>query len=351
MPVAYPLALVVALALLVLSLRPSAGVGTASTFASALIVLGVPWVLAPWWLLDRVQDPATWWWEAGLADAGVGTLDPGAVGLALGQPGGPGDAVSVWLGAGVVVAALLALARADARGVVLPAWCVGVLGLVLAAVGAGRTVELPVGTVPVWVGFCLVVWWGALLVAAAAGAADLRDLLTGRSFGLSQPVVALTLVAAVVGPVLALAAVVSSGLDGPLQRSAPVPVPSYMADDATTGARPSTLVLADGPDDSLTSTVVRADGWRLGEEPYAAASGQDACHRRARRPAGVAPHRQRRGDGALRHRLPVRARPGRPRRRRRAGHRARPGPGRSTRGRPGLAARPRGGTAAAAGRS
>ena len=158
----------------------------------------------------------------------------------------------------------------------LPAWCVGVLGLVLAAVGAGRTVELPVGTVPVWVGFCLVVWWGALLVAAAAGAADLRDLLTGRSFGLSQPVVALTLVAAVVGPVLALAAVVSSGLDGPLQRSAPVPVPSYMAGDATTGARPSTLVLADGPDDSLTSTVVRADGWRLGEEPYAAASGEDA---------------------------------------------------------------------------
>ncbi len=275
-PIAYPLALVVAAGMLAVSFRPGTGVRPASAVASGLVVLGVPWLLAPWWLLDRVRDPATWWWEAGLADAGVGTLDPSAVELALGQPGGPGAAVSAWLGAGVVVGAVLALARSDARAVVLPAWCVAVAGLALAAAGAGRIVTLPVGPVPVWVGFCLVVWWGGLLVAASAGAADLRDRLTGRSFGLSQPVVVLTAAAAVVGPLLALSTMVSEEIEGPLERDVASPVPSYMADDAGSGTRPSTLVLSPGSDESLTATMVRADGWRLGEEPFAAAAGTAA---------------------------------------------------------------------------
>jgi hypothetical protein len=187
-----------------------------------------------------------------------------------------------WLGVGVVLAALLALLRADSRPTVATAWCVAATGLVLATVGAGRTVDLPGGQAPVWVGFCLVVWWGGLLVAAAAAAGDLREQLTGRSFGWRQPTVAVVALAAAVGPPIALAVQVADGVDGPLHRAAASPLPSYLADDARSGLHTTTLLV----DGSLTSglglTVVREDGWRLGEEPFTGAAGSATVSRAVR---------------------------------------------------------------------
>ncbi len=187
-----------------------------------------------------------------------------------------------WLGVGVVLAALLALLRADSRPTVATAWCVAATGLVLATIGAGRTVDLPGGPAPVWVGFCLVVWWGGLLVAAAAAAGDLREQLTGRSFGWRQPTVAVVALAAAVGPPLALAVQVADGVDGPLHRAAASPLPSYLADDAQSGLHTTTLLV----DGSLTSglglTVVREDGWRLGEEPFIGAAGSATVSRAVR---------------------------------------------------------------------
>ena len=272
-PVAYPLALLIGLGPLLVALRPATPVRPGGAVVSFLVVLAMPWAVAPWWLLERFREPAAWWWEAGLADAGVGLLQPTTAELALGQPGGPGGVVTPWLLAGVVVGAVLALARSDVRHVVLPAWCVAAAGLAVAAAGSGRVVTLDPGQAPVWVGFCLVVWWGGMLVAAAAGAADLRARLAGRSFGLSQPLVALVAIAAAVGPVLALSVQVSDGLDGPLRRDAPQVVPSYMAEDAISGAHVATVVLAGAAADGLGVTVVRADGWRTGEEPFEAAAG------------------------------------------------------------------------------
>ncbi len=270
-PVALPM-LVVAMLLLVLLAAASDRRSVPTAAVSAVVVLAVPWLLGPWWLLRRVQDPSQWWWEAGLPDADVGALDPGTLDLALGAPGGPG-ASPAWLGAGVLVAGLLALARTDRRREVVAAWTVAAGALLAAAVGVavdpGGWQDAAVSTV--WVGFPLVLWMGALLVAAAVAAHDLQAVLGGRSFGWQQPVVLLVTVAAVAGPLAALAWQVLPGIDGPLRRGAPTAVPAYMTEDARTGAHPSAVVLAaDGGE--VSTTLVREDGWRLGEEPMRAAA-------------------------------------------------------------------------------
>ena len=272
-PVAYLLALVVAVGLLVGSLAAAPALRPASAAVSGAVVLAVPWLVAPWWLLDRMRNPANWFWEAGLPDADVGSVAPSVAGLVLGQPAGGTVGLVGWLGAGVVLAALLALVRTDSRPTVAGAWCVAAAGLVLATVGAGRTVDLPGGPAPVWVGFCLVVWWGGLLVAAAAAARDLREQLSGRSFGWRQPTVVAVAVAAVVGPPLALAVQVAEGVDGPLHRAAASPLPSYLVDDASTGRHTATLLVDGSLADGLGLTLVREDGWRLGEEPFIGAAG------------------------------------------------------------------------------
>ena len=280
-PIAYPLAALAALGLLVASVRGSSPVRPGSAVASVLAVLGTPWLLSPWWLLDRVRDPASWWWEAGLPDAGVGALAPGVADLALALPGSGGATpLAGVLGSGVLVAALLALLRSDAGRTVGPAWCVAAAGLAVAAGGAGRSVEvpgdLPGGPAPVWVGFCLVVWWGGLLVAAAAAAGDLRRQLVGRSFGWRQPAVAVVAAVALAGPPLALAVLVTNGEDGPLHRGDAVPVPSYLVADTGSGQQPATLLVDGSPADGLDVVLVRDDGWRLGEEPYVASAGSPA---------------------------------------------------------------------------
>ena len=267
-PVAWPMLAVVAVGFALASVRSRHS--TLGAAASLVVVLAVPWLLAPWWLLRRVTDPTLWWWEAGLPDAGVGPLDPDVLEVALGLPGGPG-AAPVWLGGGVVLAGLLALLRVDRRSAVVGCWAVGVLGLLVAAAGlAVDPVALDAVAPTVWVGFPLVVWWGGLLTAAAVAACDLRGALAGRSFGWLQPTVVVVAAAAVLGPLAALGWQVAQGVGDPLRRADPVALPAYMAEDARTDARPAAMVLvAEG--EQVAATLVREDGWRLGEEPMRAA--------------------------------------------------------------------------------
>ncbi|MBA2740090.1 MAG: hypothetical protein H0U47_10570, partial [Nocardioidaceae bacterium] len=287
-PVAWPLLVVAAVLVVVLAVvlavvtsgrRPGRRVATPplpQVVVSSAVVVAVPWLLGPWWLAERIADPMLFWWEAGLPDAGVGALDPGPVDLALGMPGGPGGAVA-WLGAGVLLAAVVALARTSRRGPVLVAWTAGALGLLTAAVGvlADGAGDPTTGLTTVWVGFPLVVWWGGLVTAVAVGSHDLGPMLAGRSFGWRQLTVAGVAVLALLGPLVALGWAVAEGIATPLTRAEAVPLPAYMAEDARAGPRPSVAVLA-GSTDQLAATIVREDGWRIGEEPMWAAAAPPA---------------------------------------------------------------------------
>lgn len=275
-PVAWPLLVLIAIGTVslvaVTAARRVSHPPLVQVLLSAAVIVSVPWLLGPQWLAARLADPWLWWWEAGLPDARVGPLDPGPVELALGMPGGPGG-IPAWVGAGVLVAAVAALARTGRRRHVLVAWSVATLALVLAAVGvladpgaASRT-----DVTAIWVGFPLAMWWGSLLIAAAIGAHDLEAMLAARSFGWRQLGVAGVAAVALVSPVLALGWSVAHGVDAPLRRDVPTPVPAYMADDASSGTRASTVILA-ATEEGIDTTVVRADGWRLGEEPMRAAA-------------------------------------------------------------------------------
>ncbi|HLR84689.1 MAG TPA: glycosyltransferase family 2 protein, partial [Nocardioidaceae bacterium] len=69
-----------------------------STALAAIVPFGV---LGPW-MWERALHPRLWWWDAGLADGGFGSLEPSVLDIAMGQGGGP-HAAPVWFAAGLLV--------------------------------------------------------------------------------------------------------------------------------------------------------------------------------------------------------------------------------------------------------
>ncbi|MCT2593605.1 glycosyltransferase family 2 protein [Streptomyces sp. N2-109] len=267
-PVVWPIALVLALVTLALPLLPGTGApaaGTVPTALRALIVLATPLVLLAPWSTTLLGSPSRFLDEAGLP-YGEGAAD--AVDLLTLTPGGPGTTAGLLL-AGVVLAALAALLRADRRRVTLTAWVVALTGLLFAALSNGSG----------WAGPATLVYGLALLSAAAVGADGARERVASRSFGWQQPVAGLIAVAAVAAPLIAAVGWMSDGADGPLSRRDPVQVPAFVAEESGTEDQPRTLVLAgddaDGAASGVSYTLVRGSGARLGDAGVAAATGED----------------------------------------------------------------------------
>lgn len=163
------------------------------------VILGMPvLVLAPW-SLHLLAHPSRLLLEAGLP--GPNGHSATGLGLVLVNPGGSG-VPPVWLSAGVVLAALAALLRADRRRAVLVAWGAAGAGLVFSVVVAGSSVTPASGgsAVPAWAGPATLLSGIALLSAAAIGADGANARVAGIAFGWRQPVAALVVAAAVLAP-------------------------------------------------------------------------------------------------------------------------------------------------------
>ncbi|MFD3875609.1 glycosyltransferase family 2 protein [Streptomyces sp. NPDC058623] len=255
-PVVWPLAAVLgAVALLVRRVRRT-------TYALRLLVtLAVPLlVLAPW-SLGLLTHPGRFLDEAGLPWAGApaGPLD-----LLGAGPGGPGTG-SAPLFAGVVLAALAALLRADRRFAVRTAWTAALAGLLLA-------VLLNRGG---WAGPATLLYGLGLLAAAAIGADGARDRVAARSFGWRQPLAVLVALAAAAGPLCAAALWGAAGADGPLRRRDAVQVPAVVAEQSADSNRTRTLVLHGDSPATVSYTLVRGSGARLGDAELLAAAGSE----------------------------------------------------------------------------
>ncbi|NEC45448.1 glycosyltransferase family 2 protein [Streptomyces sp. SID8016] len=253
-PIVWPLAVVLGLGVLVLRRREITAYGLRFVAAVGTPVL----VLAPW-SLSLLASPSALLTEAGLD---LGTGDASGLDLLGISPGGPGAAGGVLL-LGIVLAALAALLREDRQFAVRTAWAVAIVGFLFAAVANGST----------WAGPATLVYGTALIAAALVGADGARIRVAEQSFGWRQPVAVLIALAAGLAPVLAAAGWMIGGADGPLERRDPVQVPAFVAEESTTRDQPRTLVLGGSSPDTVSYSLVRGSGARLGDGELTEAGG------------------------------------------------------------------------------
>ncbi|MGW0737884.1 glycosyltransferase family 2 protein [Streptomyces sp. NPDC002851] len=254
-PVVWPIALVLGLAVLALRRGDLVAYGL-----RVLAALGVPLlVLAPWSLSLL---PFGFFREAGLG-FGAGSAD--ALDLLGISPGGPGTVGGLLL-VGIVAAALAALLRGERQRAIRTAWAVALTGFLFAALSNGST----------WAGPATLVQGLALLAAAVLGADGARERVAEQSFGWRQPVAALIVAAAVLGPLVAAVAWMVRGADGPLERRDPAQVPAFVAEEAGTEDQARTLVLGSESGAEVGYSLVRGAGVRLGDAELAAEGGDHA---------------------------------------------------------------------------
>ncbi len=278
-PLAWALALPLGLAVLVTAVVRGGAFGSGAQALRllglrVLVILGMPvLVLAPW-SLEVLAHPSRLLLEAGLP--GPSGHPATALGLVLVNPGGSG-VPPVWLSAGVVLAALAALLRADRRRAVLAAWGAAGAGMVFAVVVAGTSVTPASGggAVPAWAGPATLLTGIALVAAAAIGADGANARVAGIAFGWRQPVAALVVATAVLAPLGTAVWWAVTGADGPMRRVAsPAQVPAFIAEEAGTTDRSRTLVLTGDADAaSVRFALVRGAGLTLGQAEGTVATG------------------------------------------------------------------------------
>ncbi|MFC7221402.1 glycosyltransferase [Streptomyces polyrhachis] len=247
-PIVWPLAAVLAAALLGYRAATDRALPTACGLRQ-LAALATPMlVLAPW-SLQLLASPSRF-----LTEAGMELRPPAvsAVDLLLVSPGGSG-AGPVLLLAGLVLAALAALLRGERELPIRTAWAVALAGFLFAALSAGE-----------WAGPATLVYGLALLCAAVLGADGARHRVAEQSFGWRQPLAVLIAAACLLAPLALAAGWMWRGADGPLQRRDPVQVPAFVAAESATSDQPRTLVLG-GTSGEATYTLVRGAGARLGD--------------------------------------------------------------------------------------
>ncbi|HEY5836864.1 glycosyltransferase, partial [Streptomyces sp.] len=226
---------------------------------AALIV--TPMVLLAPWSLTLLGHPGRLLHEAGLP---YDTTSASGLDLLLLSPGGPKASGGLLL-IGLVLAALAALLRDTRRTAVITAWAVAGVGLLFAAVVNGDD----------WAGPATLVYGLALLAAAVIGADGANERIAASGFGWRQPVAGLVAFAAAAAPLLAAFTWVADGADGPLERRDPGQVPAFVAEEATTGDQPRTLVIGGAPG-RVSYALVRGAGVRLGDAELAAEAGRDS---------------------------------------------------------------------------
>jgi GT2 family glycosyltransferase len=224
----------------------------------ATVVGIVPVLLVPWFLPTLTHGHL----ESLLLEAGrlPGPLT-GPDDLLAGRL--VGIAAPVWIGLVVLLLALLALLRAEARVAVLVPWCAAAAGAVLLLLVSRLSVGLATADTRPAAGFLTVLVSGALIVAATVGAHRLWP--TATQPGWLRVSVLAALVAAAVVPTAGLGWALFSG-DNHLVRDADPGIPAYMVQNAATGPQHGILVIQGGVADGLTYRVWRGDGITLGED-------------------------------------------------------------------------------------
>lgn len=279
--VAFAPALAVLVVLAAIAL-PLCGAGAVSRWERFFLAV-VPVLMSLAWLPVLGRQPQAALLEAGRADFATGGTDVWH--LLAGSGGGPG-AAPWWIAACLVAVAAVALVRPPTRRAVARAWAVAAAAALGAAVMSRVTVDLPglEGPVHGSPGAFLVVMSAALVTAIALAAHGLSGAFAGLGFGWRQPLAAISLLAALVTPVVGAVWWLGHGIDGPLDRAAPVTLPAYLSELGANGRTGATLVVDGGTGadpDQVGYRVVRGTPLRLGDAGLLAVTDPDTAVTRA----------------------------------------------------------------------
>ena len=234
-------------------------------YVNVALSLGLPVVLLLPWSLELLLHPTLWLLEAGLHRPELS--EPGAIPfeLLMLSPGGQG-VPPVWVTAGFLVAALLALLLLRNRMLVAAGWSLALFGLGVAILTSRIVIEPYYGGPPalVWPGVAVAFAASAVLLSAGTSARAFGDMVrTGgpkRYFALGVIVLALAT------PVSAAALWTWEGVDGPVTARATPIVPGALESLSADGTEPRTLVVTTAEDGAVDYTVVRGREPQLGEE-------------------------------------------------------------------------------------
>ena len=265
-PICWPLALVACVAAVAWALV--GGTRQLTVLLRPVVAVALPVLLLVPWSGRLLMSPGLFLTEAGRVDPGTVSIADHAWLLPWGRISAAGDA-PWWLSIGLVVAALLALARSDRRPAVLTAWSVIVLGLVTIALLAGHVVTIAGSNDEafVWLGVPLLLTQAGAIAAAGIASDGLGRVIQSGTFGWRQPVAALSVALAIAGSVLGLLWWVVAAPQGSLERGPSVPLPAYMAGAMQAESQQRILVISTDPDRGYdTYTVYAGDGYRLGDD-------------------------------------------------------------------------------------
>jgi GT2 family glycosyltransferase len=235
------------------------------------VALGVgPVLLAPWWL------PAIWQGAGSLLlmETGRQPYPPLASSDLLLGRFGAGTGAPGWLGALLVVLAVLALVPRATRIPVLVTWLVAVVAAGTATLLSVIRLPLPGGSVRPGIAFLMMVLHGCFVLAALLGAQGLVTILRrSRAEHHEVLLVGLAVVAAIV-PAFGLAWFVVQG-PGDLANSDNSGIPAYMTDDAVADKANGILLITGDTAGGLRFTVRRGAGDTIGENEIQYASEPD----------------------------------------------------------------------------
>ncbi len=227
----------------------------------------VPLVLLLPWSLHVLAQPALLLSQPGLIDGRLAVPAASVLDLLLLQPGGPA-AMPAWIGAALVIAALLGLLRPDRRAAALVAWGVGGLALLVGILMLVVRVEVPgiAEPQPLWPGVPTLILGGALITAAVLAADGLRDVLQSSSFDFVRtPIAYVVPWIAILAPLLWAVWWVVPGAADPVRRGQPDVLPPFVAAEAVGPQAPRTLLLRVDPTGGTSYTLVNGAGLRLGD--------------------------------------------------------------------------------------
>ncbi|RNL78633.1 glycosyltransferase family 2 protein [Nocardioides marmorisolisilvae] len=230
-----------------------------------LIITLVPLVLVLPWAIGTLRAPGAWLVEGGRAASLP--ADPALWDLVLGRTGGVIEAPG-WLAIGLPIAAVVAFIRPDTRAKVLQVWVVILAAAAVLAATSRVPVSLP--GVPVefrpWPGFLLILIQAGFIAAAAIAADGAVKLTADADFTWRQPVAAVTVVLAVLSPVLGVFWWLTYGGDGPMHRYETNALPTYMRELADGTSKSAVLRITGGLEHGLEYQVLRSGVPRLGDD-------------------------------------------------------------------------------------